>query len=278
MKSPCCGNKERESVKDRYGRLAAQDSKDDSAKTRETARLYENEDMEGIPEDVTGANCACGNPLALASLGEGEVVLDLGSGAGLDVFLAAKRVGPTGRAYGVDATPEMIWRARDAAKRIGAKNAEFRLGEIEHLPLETGSVDVVISNCVINLSPEKAQVFSEAFRVLKPGGRLMVSDRVLLRPLPPGVADDGELWSGCVAGAIMEKEYLLGLRSAGFVRVQVESRRTYSVEEAEDFAKDIAADKESKGNAVDLALLAEAYLCLANDLIVARSPCRRRVV
>lgn len=277
MKGACCGSKERESVKDRYGRLAEQDSKDDSAKVRETAKLYGGTDLEGIPDDVMGANCACGNPLALASLREGEVVLDLGSGAGLDVFLAAKRIGATGKAYGVDATPEMVWRARDAARRIGAKNAEFRLGEIEHLPMETGSVDVVISNCVINLSPEKAQVFSEAFRVLRPGGRLMVSDRVLLRPLPPGVADDGELWGGCVAGAILEKEYLLGLRSAGFVRAKIEGRRTYSVEEAEDFAKDIAKEKMAKGNEVDLALLAEAYLCLANDIIVARRPRRERV-
>lgn len=275
MKNPCCGS-ERASVKDRYGRLAGQISKDDSAKSRETGRLYTEEELEDIPEDITSANCACGNPLALASLKAGDTVLDLGSGAGLDVFLAAKRVGPSGRAFGVDATPEMIWRARAAAARIGIDNAEFRLGEIEHLPIESGSVDVVISNCVINLSPEKAQVFREAFRVLRPGGRLMVSDRVLMRPLPPGVADDGELWSGCVAGAIMESQYLLGLRAAGFVRVKVEQRRTYSAEEAQEFAQDIAKEKAIVKKTADLDLLADAYLCLANDIIVATRPRRDR--
>jgi SAM-dependent methyltransferase len=158
-------------------------------------------------------------------------VVDLGSGGGIDVFLAAKMVGPTGMAYGVDSTPEMIFRARKTAEENRIDNVEFRLGEIEHIPLPDGIADVVISNCVINLSPRKQQVFNEAFRVLKPGGRLAVSDIVLLKELPDELRDDMAAWSSCVSGAVLESEYLDMIRSAGFGDVRVEDRVVYSHEQ-----------------------------------------------
>ena len=181
---------------------------------------YTDRELESVPE---GANLGlgCGNPIALASLKEGEVVLDLGSGAGFDCFLAAKRVGKRGRVIGVDMTPEMIERARENAKKIDYKNVEFRLGEIEKLPVEDDSVDVIISNCVINLSPDKKGVFTEAFRVLKPGGRLMVSDIVLLKELPDFIKDSVEAYIGCVSGAIMKDEYIGALEAAGFQGVRI---------------------------------------------------------
>ena len=183
---------------------------------------YSAEELAALPE---GANLglSCGNPNALAALKPGEVVLDLGSGAGFDVFIAARKVGPTGRAIGVDMTPEMIAKARRNAagyrEKTGLDNVEFRLGEIEHLPVADASVDVVISNCVINLSPDKPRVFREAFRVLKPGGRLQVSDIVWTRPVPEEVRGDMEKWAGCIAGALLESEYLDHIRAAGFVDV-----------------------------------------------------------
>ena len=176
-----------------------------------------------------GANLGlgCGNPLAHAQLRAGETVLDLGSGAGLDVFLAAREVGPLGRCIGVDMTPDMLERARANARRSGVTNVEFRLGEIEHLPLADASVDVVISNCVINLSPDKPQVFREALRVLKPGGRLVVSDMVLVRQLPPEVRQSAEAYVGCIAGASLREEYLQMIRDAGFTGVEVAEERSY---------------------------------------------------
>lgn len=181
---------------------------------------YGEEDLRHVPE---GANLGlgCGNPVALASLKAGETVLDLGSGAGFDCFLAARQVGPTGKVIGVDMTPDMLARARDNAVKGGFANVEFRLGEIEHLPVPDNQVDAVISNCVINLSPEKDQVFREAFRVLKPGGRLMVSDIVLLRELPGAVKDSVAAYVGCIAGAVLKEQYLQSVRSAGFDDIHV---------------------------------------------------------
>lgn len=168
-----------------------------------------------------------GDPIDYLSLREGEVVVDLGSGPGRDVLVAGERVGPNGRAIGVDATPEMVYRAREAAASLGRTNVEFRLGEIEHLPLESESIDAIASDCVINLSPDKAQVFREAFRVLRPGGRIAVSDVVADRELPPEVRQDSERWAACEAGAVTEEEYLSLMRAAGFEDVRAERKGAY---------------------------------------------------
>lgn len=185
---------------------------------------YTNEELASLPE---GANLGlgCGNPTAIAALREGETVVDLGSGGGIDCFLAARRVGPGGRVIGVDMTPQMLDRAREAARRSGLPNVEFRLGEIEHLPLADASADVVISNCVINLSPNKRQVFREAFRVLRSGGRVAVSDIVLLVDLPPALRSDLGLYAGCVGGALRKEQYLGAMEKAGFRDIRVVSER-----------------------------------------------------
>jgi arsenite methyltransferase len=181
---------------------------------------YSDQDIESVPD---GANLGlgCGNPVALASLKKGDIVLDLGSGAGFDCFLAANTVGKSGKVIGVDMTPEMIEKARENARRGGYQNVEFRLGEIEHLPTADNSVDVIISNCVINLSPEKDRVFKEAFRILKPGGRLMVSDIILLNELPDSIKKSVAAYIGCVAGASLKDEYLENIKAAGFKEVAV---------------------------------------------------------
>ena len=181
---------------------------------------YSEDDLKSVP-DGSNLGLGCGNPVALASLKGGETVLDLGSGAGLDCFLAAQRVGRTGRIIGVDMTPEMIDRARDNARRDNFQNVEFRLGEIENLPVADSSVDVIISNCVINLSPDKSRVFAEAFRVLKPGGRLMVSDMVTSKELPQVLKDSIAAYVGCLGGAQMKKDYLDTIAAAGFREVMV---------------------------------------------------------
>jgi arsenite methyltransferase len=190
---------------------------------------YTEEELQAVP---AGANLGlgCGNPIALASLKEGETVLDLGSGAGFDCFLAANRVGETGRVIGVDMTPEMLASARENARKGEYKNVEFRLGEIENLPVADGSVDVVISNCVINLAPDKRRVFREAFRALKPGGRLMVSDIVLLKELPEAVKNSVEAYIGCLAGATMKPEYLQAVKDAGFTDVRVLDQTYFPIE------------------------------------------------
>ncbi len=182
-------------------------------------RLYSGEELKTLPEEVTSISLGCGNPTAIAELSEGEVVLDLGSGGGIDCFLAAQRVGAQGRVIGLDMTPEMIQLARENAQKIGASNVEFRLGEMEHMPVRDNSVDVIISNCVINLSPDKDAVFNEAFRVLKPGGRLCISDIVLLEELPREVKKSLERWAGCISGALSEDKYLDKIRAAGFVKI-----------------------------------------------------------
>jgi arsenite methyltransferase len=263
----------RKAVKDTYGRLATESrSCCDSPKQAEMIKVYSEEDLSGIPDDVISSNCSCGNPVALARLKPGQVVVDLGSGAGMDVFLASRKVGPEGRAYGIDATPEMLWKARNSAKKMGLSNVEFRLGEIEHMPLDPDIADVVISNCVINLSPDKAQVFREAFRVLKPGGKLAISDRVLVEELPDEVRLDPELWGACVAGAILEERYVDMLHEAGFIDVKVEQRRLYTDEEAKEFASSIEKEKRSHGKGSDPETMYRAYKCIANDRIVARKP------
>ncbi len=183
------------------------------------AELYQATDIADLPATVTDVAFGCGNPTAISAMRPGETVLDLGSGGGIDCFLAAKMVGESGRVIGVDMTPEMIALANRNREKVGAANVEFRHGQIEALPVEPNSVDVIISNCVINLSPDKDQVFREAFRVLKPGGRLQVSDIVWTRPVPQDIKDDMEKWAGCISGALEEADYLAKIRAAGFAEV-----------------------------------------------------------
>lgn len=197
-----------------------------------TRDLYSDAEASEIPADALLASFGCGNPTALAALSPGEVVLDLGSGGGIDVLLSAKRVGPTGKAYGLDMTPEMLDLARRNAETAGATNVEFMLGNIEAIPLPDNSVDVIISNCVINLSPDKDAVLAEAMRVLRPGGRFAVSDIVLARELPPATQTSLELWAGCIAGALLKTEYEDKLAKAGFVEVDIEPTRVYSRDDA----------------------------------------------
>jgi SAM-dependent methyltransferase len=180
------------------------------------AGLYRQTDISDLPATVTDVAFGCGNPTAISALRPGETVLDLGSGGGIDCFLAAKMVGAEGRVIGVDMTPEMIALANRNREKVGATNVEFRHGTIESLPVEAGTVDVIISNCVINLSPDKDQVFREAFRVLRPGGRLQVSDIVWTKPVPAAVREDMEQWAGCIGGALEEADYLAKIRAAGF--------------------------------------------------------------
>jgi SAM-dependent methyltransferase len=198
-----------------------------------TADLYDAGQTEGIPQEALLASLGCGNPTALAQLSAGETVLDLGSGGGIDVLLSARRVGPTGKAYGLDMTDEMLALARENQRRSGMENVEFLKGEIEHIPLPDASVDVIISNCVINLSADKAQVLREAARVLRPGGRFAVSDVVLRGELPEPVRQSVGLWTGCVSGALHEDEYRDLLRSAGFIDIDVEPTRIYSREDTQ---------------------------------------------
>lgn len=224
----------REVVRERYGKIAEGSPSGSgccggSCDTDVLSQIgYSAEQASAIPD---GANLGlgCGNPLALADVKPGETVLDLGSGGGIDCFLAAREVGPTGRVIGVDMTPAMLARARANAKKVGETNIEFRLGEIEHLPVADASVDLIISNCVINLSPDKPQAFREALRVLKPGGRMLVSDLVLTRPLTDEMKKSVDLYIGCVAGASMKEDYLDMMRAAGFGSVEVVNESRYDV-------------------------------------------------
>jgi len=200
-----------------------------------TSDLYDEGQKAGVPAKALLASLGCGNPTALAQLNPGEVVLDLGSGGGIDVLLSAKRVGPTGKAYGLDMTDEMLALAEGNRRRAGADNVEFLKGEIESIPLPNASVDVVLSNCVINLSGDKRRVIREAFRVLKPGGRFAVSDVVVRGPVPAEVLRNMELWIGCVAGALQESEYRSLLLDAGFEGVEVEVTRVYETADAAAF-------------------------------------------
>src|SRR2546421_3225018 len=209
-----------------------------------TENLYDISQTTGLPEGAVLASLGCGNPTALADLHEGETVLDLGSGGGIDVLLSAKRVGPTGKAYGLDMTDEMLALARANQKKAGATNVEFLKGEIESIPLPDNSVDVIISNCVINLSADKDRVLREAFRVLKPGGRFAVSDVVVRGDVPDEVRRSVLLWVGCVAGALKDSEYIAKLSQAGFESIEIEPTRVYRVEDARSFlsAKGIDVD------------------------------------
>ena len=233
-------------VKDKYGKAALRVSAGgdaaccDSAPSRGerdpiTSNLYGCGEASELPAEALAASLGCGNPTALAQLNPGDVVLDLGSGGGIDVLLSARRVGPTGKAYGLDMTDEMLALARDNQRKAGIDNVEFLKGEIEHIPLPDGSVDVIISNCVINLSGDKDRVLTEAFRVLKPGGRFAVSDVVVRGEVPPAIRRSVELWIGCVAGALEEQEYRDKLAKAGFEAIGVEPTRVYRAEDARDF-------------------------------------------
>jgi SAM-dependent methyltransferase len=200
-----------------------------------TSNLYGTSETACLPEAAVLASLGCGNPTALAQLHEGETVLDLGSGGGIDVLLSARRVGPTGRAYGLDMTDEMLALARANAEKAGATNVEFLKGEIEHIPLPDDSVDVIISNCVINLSADKRQVLREAFRVLKPGGRFAASDVIVRGEIPGEVRKSMELWVGCVAGALEEREFIRLLTDSGFADAEIEPTRVYQFEDAAAF-------------------------------------------
>jgi len=199
-----------------------------------TSNLYSESETSCLPDDAILASLGCGNPTALAELHEGETVLDLGSGGGIDVLLSARRVGPTGKAYGLDMTDSMLALARENARKAGATNVEFLKGQIEQIPLPDASVDVIISNCVINLSGDKGRVLREGFRVLKPGGRFAVSDVVVRGELPAKVRKSMELWVGCVAGALEEQEFRDLLLAAGFVDPSIESTRVYAFEDAQE--------------------------------------------
>ena len=255
------------SVKEKYGQAAKRVTEGDTAasccgssaccgSTTEawdpiTADLYDEGQKAGVPAEALLASLGCGNPTALAQLHEGETVLDLGSGGGIDVLLSAKRVGPTGKVYGLDMTDEMLALANENKAKAGVANVEFLKGEIEHIPLPDNSVDVIISNCVINLSADKGQVLREAFRVLKPGGRFAVSDVVVRGEAPPEVRHNMELWIGCVAGALEEMEYKDLLADAGFRRIEVEPTRIYEAADAEAFLTGSGLDVETFKTQID---------------------------
>jgi len=216
-----------------------------------TSNLYDSSQAQQIPEEALLASLGCGNPTALAKLNPGEVVLDLGSGGGIDVLLSAKRVAPNGKAYGLDMTDEMLALANENKRRAGVENVEFLKGEIEHIPLPDDSVDVIISNCVINLSADKDRVLREALRVLKPGGRFAVSDVVTRGEMPPEIRRSVLLWVGCVAGALEENEYRTKLASAGFEKIEIEPTRIYRIEDAREFLSGQNIDVDALAPQVD---------------------------
>ncbi|MBL8173905.1 MAG: arsenite methyltransferase [Bryobacterales bacterium] len=216
-----------------------------------TSNLYSQTEQGELPDTAVLASLGCGNPTALAELRPGETVLDLGSGGGIDVLLSAKRVGPTGKAYGLDMTDEMLALARENQQKAGVANVEFLKGEIEHIPLPDSSVDVIISNCVINLSADKDSVLREAFRVLKPGGRFAVSDVVTRGAIPPEVRQSVLAWVGCIAGALDETEYISKLHAAGFEQASIEPTRIYKVEDAREFLSGQGLDVDALAEQVD---------------------------
>jgi len=234
----------KEVVKERYAQIVKQDHQcccsavcGSSLLPHAEATGYRREELESIPEESI-MGLGSGNPIAMADLKAGEIVLDLGSGAGIDVFLAANRVGPAGKVIGVDMTEEMVDKAKGAAKNHGYHNVEFRLGEIEWLPVEDESADVIISNCVINLAPDKSKVFQEAYRVLKSGGRITVSDKVTEGKLPNEIRNDPDAWAACVAGALKYQEYLDKIKEAGFKNIQVVSSEAFYVENKQGQSKE----------------------------------------
>jgi ubiquinone/menaquinone biosynthesis C-methylase UbiE len=216
-----------------------------------TTNLYDLAQAQQIPEEALKASLGCGNPTALAQLNAGEVVLDLGSGGGIDVLLSARRVGPTGKAYGLDMTDEMLALAKENQRKAAVENVEFLKGEIEEIPLPDNSVDVIISNCVINLSADKDRVLREAFRVLKPGGRFAVSDVVVHGEVPQNMRENMMLWVGCIAGALQDTEYSSKLAAAGFEEIDIEPTRLYKTEDAREFLKEQGVDMEAMAAEVD---------------------------
>jgi len=251
----------KEVVKEKYGQAALRVSSGGSSCCGATSasgccdpitsNLYDVLQAQQIPEEAMLASLGCGNPTALAQLNAGETVLDLGSGGGIDVLLSAKRVGPAGKAYGLDMTDEMLALANQNKRKAGVENVEFLKGEIEHIPLPDNSVDVIISNCVINLSADKDQVLREAFRVLKPGGRLAVSDVVTRGQIPAEIRQNVLLWVGCVAGALEENEYRTKLASSGFEKIEIEPTRVYRVEDAREFLSGQNIDVDAIAPQVD---------------------------
>jgi ubiquinone/menaquinone biosynthesis C-methylase UbiE len=233
-----------------------------------TSNLYTEAETSQLPEAAVLASLGCGNPTALAELHEGEVVLDLGSGGGIDVLLSARRVGPSGKAYGLDMTDEMLALARENQRKAGVENVEFLKGEIEAIPLPDNSVDVIISNCVINLSTDKQQALAEAFRVLKPGGRFAVSDVVVRGEVPSEVRQSMELWVGCIAGALSELEYVQRLQEAGFENIGIEPTRVYQLEDAKAFLAGSGLNTE--------ALAREVSGGVMGAFVRARKPVERR--
>src|SRR5437879_7826445 len=229
--------------------------------------LYTNAEKGALPEKALAASLGCGNPTALAQLQPGETVLDLGSGGGIDVILSAKRVGPTGKAYGLDMTDEMLALARENQKKAGVGNVEFLKGAIESVPLPDNSVDVIISYCVINLSGDKDRVLAEAFRVLKPGGRLAISDVVVRGEVPAAIRKSMELWVGCIAGALEEYEYRDKLYAAGFESVDIEPTRVYKIEEAREFLASAGLDVQKVAPLIDSKFI--------SAFLRARKPARR---
>ena len=238
-----------DAIKEKYGRAAtgarAGSCCGGSCADPITSDLYSASETAALPSEAVQASLGCGNPTAMLDLKAGETVLDLGSGGGIDVLLSAKRVGPTGKVYGLDMTEEMLALARDNQRRAGASNVEFLKGEIEAIPLPDASVDVVISNCVINLSADKDRVLREAFRVLKPAGRFAVSDVVVRGPVPADIKRSVELWVGCVAGALEESAYRAKLAAAGFESIEVEPWRVYDVADARAFLADAGVDADA---------------------------------
>jgi SAM-dependent methyltransferase len=249
--------KVKEAVRDRYSEAARRVTSGGTSCCRTpsaasgcdpiTGNLYDNAEKDELPDTAVLASLGCGNPTALAQLAEGETVLDLGSGGGIDVLLSARRVGPTGKAYGLDMTDEMLALARENQRKAGIANVEFLKGEIENIPLPDNSVDVIISNCVINLSGDKDRVLAEAFRVLKPGGRFAVSDVVTRGKVPAEIREKVLLWVGCIAGALRDEEYRDKLAKAGFASIGIEPTRVYAIEDAREFLA---------GNGVDVDALA----------------------
>jgi len=219
----------KEEVRKAYAKLAQPTSSCCGSSTRSDYAKTLGYSIDNLPDSVTESFAGCGNPTALASLKEGEIVLDLGSGAGLDVFMAARQVGKTGHVIGVDMTPAMIEKAKENAEKLGVKNVEFRFGDIEALPVEDDSIDVIISNCVINLAPDKSKVFQESFRVLRPGGRMLISDIVLEASLPKETRDEVASYTGCLGGAILKEEYLQLIRTAGFSDVRIISEASFNI-------------------------------------------------
>ncbi len=244
----------KKTVRDKYGAIASSVTTDGSGSCccdPITSGLYNIEQQSGLPADAVAASLGCGNPAALAALEEGQVVLDLGSGGGIDVLLSARRVGPSGKAYGLDMTDEMLSLARKNAAEAGVENVEFLKGEMEAIPLPDNSVDVIISNCVINLSADKRKTLSEAFRVLKPGGRFAVSDIVVRGDVDPAIRQSVELWIGCVAGALEESEFERILNDVGFENVDIEPTRIYGADDARAFLGGGCCGTDTIGPAMD---------------------------